>query len=154
MSRDEQDVTREEPMNATDMAVTSGMRDEGFWREMWHQVRLVWYLIRDPEVPLYLKLLPLVAVIYVLIPIDLIPDLIPGLGQLDDLTALIVGGKVFIELAPQHVIARYIDSLRQNAETLRREDEAEELPSDDLNNTVIIEGEFEPIENEEENQAG
>jgi uncharacterized membrane protein YkvA (DUF1232 family) len=134
MSKDEQDGTREEPMYATNAAVTSSVRDEGFWKDMWRQVRLVWYLIR-------------------VIPIDLVPDLIPGLGQLDDLTALIVGGKVFIELAPQHVIARYIDSVRQGSETLRREDEAEELPSDDLNNTVIIEGEFEPIEDEEENQA-
>ena len=70
-------------------------------------MRLVWQLIRSPEVPLYLKILPALAFIYILIPTDFIPDFIPGLGQLDDLTALIVGAKVFIELAPQDVVARH-----------------------------------------------
>ncbi|MCZ7668954.1 MAG: DUF1232 domain-containing protein [Chloroflexi bacterium] len=61
-----------------------------------------WYsrLIRDPEVPIYLKVVPFVGLLYVIMPIDLITDFAPVIGQLDDITALIVGAKVFIELAP------------------------------------------------------
>ena len=62
---------------------------------------MAWYLVRSPEVPLYLKLLPALAVVYVLLPTDFIPDVFPVLGQLDDVTALLVGAKVFIELALQ-----------------------------------------------------
>ena len=43
--------------SAKDDALTASVKDEGFWKEMWHQIRLVWQLIRSPEVPLYLKIL-------------------------------------------------------------------------------------------------
>lgn len=41
-------------------------------------------ILRDPAVPRRAKLAPAFAVFYVAVPIDLIPDFIPGLGQLDD----------------------------------------------------------------------
>ena len=108
--------------------------------------------MRDPNVPIYLKLLPLAAVIYVLIPTDFIPDVFPVVGQLDDLTALIVGGKVFIELAPQKVVAQYIQSMRRQNEELPQEDEqsADELSESGNQNGVIIEGEYEEVEGDQE----
>lgn len=45
-------------------------------------------VMRDPTVPRRAKIAPALALVYVAIPIDLIPDFIPGLGHLDD--ALIV----------------------------------------------------------------
>ena len=86
--------------------------DPGFFREAWQQVRLVYYLLRDPEVPFYLKLLPFTAVLYLLWPVDILTDFVPVLGQLDDLTALLVSSKVFIEMAPQHVVVRHMDQIR------------------------------------------
>lgn len=87
-------------------------KDPGFWREVWQQVRLVSRLLRDPEVPFYFKIVPFLGFVYVLMPIDIIPDMFLVMGQLDDLTALIVGAKVFIELAPQHVVARHMQEIR------------------------------------------
>ncbi len=43
-------------------------KDPGFWRELWQQIRLVFRLVADPEVPFYLKILPFVTVIYLIIP--------------------------------------------------------------------------------------
>lgn len=86
--------------------------DPGFFREVWQQARLVYYLLRDPEVPFYWKLVPFAAVLYLLWPVDFLPDLAPVLGQLDDLTALLVSSKVFIEMAPPHVVARYMEQIR------------------------------------------
>ena len=86
--------------------------DPGFFREVWQQARLVYYLLRDPEVPFYLKLLPFTAVLYLLWPVDILTDFVPVLGQLDDLTAMLVSSKVFIELAPQHVVIRHMDQIR------------------------------------------
>ncbi len=85
---------------------------QGFFQELWQQARLVYRLFRDPEVPIYLKLLPVAATAYLLFPFDFLPDVIPGLGQLDDITILVVGAKMFIELAPQHVVERYIQEMR------------------------------------------
>jgi uncharacterized membrane protein YkvA (DUF1232 family) len=55
--------------------------DPAFWRELWNQARLVYHLMRDPDVPFYLKLLPLAAVAYVIFPADLAPDLVPVHGS-------------------------------------------------------------------------
>jgi len=84
----------------------------GFWREVWQQTRLVFRLLRDPEVPFYLKFVPFVGLLYVIMPIDLISDFVPVMGQLDDITALIVGAKVFIEISPPQVVARHMQEIR------------------------------------------
>jgi uncharacterized membrane protein YkvA (DUF1232 family) len=97
----------------TEKTTNMKVKEMGFWNELWQQVRLVYYLLRDPDVPIYLKLLPFLAFGYLLFPIDLVTDLIPVVGQLDDLTVLLIGAKVFIELAPQHVVARHLEMLRQ-----------------------------------------
>lgn len=80
----------------------------GFFGELWQQARLALALMLDRQVPIYLKVLPLAAVAYLLFPLDFLPDLVPGLGQLDDLTVLILGAKVFIDMAPQDVVQRYL----------------------------------------------
>ncbi len=141
--------------SAKDDALTASVKDEGFWKEMWHQIRLVWQLIRSPEVPLYLKILPALAFIYVLIPTDFIPDVFPVIGQLDDLTALLVGAKIFIELAPQDVVARHLQSLRPRQEFAPPgpTSNGSERPSEENSQTIVIEGDFEAIEEENENQA-
>lgn len=84
----------------------------GFLGEVWEKIRLVYKLMLDPEVPLYLKLLPFAGIVYLLLPFDFLPDVIPGLGQLDDLTILIVGAKVFIDMAPHQIVERHIRNMR------------------------------------------
>lgn len=89
----------------------------GFFGELWRQAKLVFQLILDPKVPFYLKFVPFAAIAYLLFPFDFLPDVIPGLGQLDDITILLIGAKIFIELAPQDVVAQYLDRLRSPGET-------------------------------------
>lgn len=91
---------------------TNVKKEIGFWREIIHQIRLVYHLLRDPEVPIYLKLVPFVGLVYLLFPLDLIPDVLIGLGQLDDLTVILIGSKIFMELAPPHVVAKHRQAIR------------------------------------------
>lgn len=91
---------------------TSQKLSSSFLGELMQQIKLVYYLIRDRDVPIYLKVLPFLGVLYVLFPIDIITDVIPVLGQIDDLMILTIGAKVFIELAPAHVVAKYMDQMR------------------------------------------
>lgn len=126
-------------------ALTRRGKDPGFWREIWQQARLVYYLIRDPEVPFYLKLLPFAALVYLISPIDFISDLAPVLGQLDDLTALIVTSKVFVELSPPAVVARHLHAIRVR-DGFAAPDVGETAVSDtDIADAIIIEGEHEPV---------
>jgi uncharacterized membrane protein YkvA (DUF1232 family) len=65
--------------------------------------RVVWGLLRDPRTPLPLKALLGAGLAYVVVPIDLIPDAIPILGQADDLTVLLLVLDLFIANAPRQV---------------------------------------------------
>ena len=62
-------------------------------------------VLRDSRTPWYAKTLLGLAVGYLLLPFDLIPDFIPVLGQLDDI--LIVPGLVWLALkfTPSEIIA-------------------------------------------------
>lgn len=58
----------------------------GDWaRAIKRDLVVLWLARRDPAVHWLSKALALVALVYALSPIDLIPDIIPVLGQLDDL---------------------------------------------------------------------
>jgi uncharacterized membrane protein YkvA (DUF1232 family) len=65
--------------------------------------RIVWGLLRDPRTPLPLKALLGAGLAYVVVPIDLVPDAIPILGQADDLTVLLLVLDLFIANAPRQV---------------------------------------------------
>ncbi len=65
--------------------------------------RMVWGLARDPRTPLPLKALLGAGLAYVLVPLDVIPDVIPILGQADDLTVLLLVLDLFIANAPSEV---------------------------------------------------
>ena len=76
----------------------------GLLMSVLNRLRLVIKLMGDQRVPGLVKMLPVAAVLYLLSPIDLIPDVAIGLGQLDDLGILILGVNSFIQMAPQHVV--------------------------------------------------
>lgn len=70
-------------------------------------LRLVWRLLKEPRVSLFPKLIPVAALVYVLSPIDLLPDFILGLGQLDDFGILLLGIALFLELCPKEIVAEH-----------------------------------------------
>ena len=122
-----------------DMVLAPHDDKQGFLGGLWQQLRLVQKLFLDPEVPIYLKALPIAAVVYLLFPFDFIPDVIPGLGQLDDITILVLGAKMFIEMAPQQVVARHLRIMRSQGDNTPTIDEQplEEFYSTDPD---VIEG--------------
>ena len=63
------------------------------------QALVVWFLARQPETPLYIKLLAFAVAAYAFSPIDLIPDFIPVLGILDDLIIVPLGVYLVIRLS-------------------------------------------------------
>lgn len=52
-------------------------------------------------------LVPALALGYFLLPIDLLPDVVPFLGQIDDIAVLLLLLRLFVTLAPQDVVAEY-----------------------------------------------
>ena len=66
------------------------------------RVRLfaLWKLFKHPDTPRLPKLVAVLVLAYALSPIDLIPDFIPVLGQLDDLVILPLGLMLVVRLSP------------------------------------------------------
>jgi len=109
-----------------------------WFEEALRQVRLTWRLLFDDRVPGWLKLIPPITLAYVLSPIDLVPDVMPGLGQLDDLAVLLIGIKAFIELAPRDVVREHLIALGAQIQKWRVVDDE----GDDSLETVV--GELDP----------
>jgi uncharacterized membrane protein YkvA (DUF1232 family) len=79
----------------------------GFFKSLVNRGRLAFRLIKDPRVPVYLKVIPAAALLYVISPLDFIPDVAIGLGQLDDIGILLAGIEGFIALCPQYVVEEH-----------------------------------------------
>ncbi len=75
------------------------------------QVLLTFRLLFDPRVPFWAKLIGIAPVIYVISPIDFIPDVILGLGQLDDLGIILAGMRLFESVAPDYVVQEHREAL-------------------------------------------
>ena len=63
--------------------------------------------LKDPRTPWYAKAVAGVVVFYALSPIDLIPDFIPIIGQLDDLIVVPLGLKLASKLVPKPLMEDY-----------------------------------------------
>ena len=60
--------------------------------------------LSDPRVPRRVKVIPLILVLYLLMPFDLIPDFIPVLGYLDDVALIAVALALMVKLMPLEVV--------------------------------------------------
>lgn len=90
----------------------------------WTRLRLGWRLLRDPRVPSWPKLLaPIVTLLYVVSPVDVIPDFIPVLGQLDDLSIVAIALTIIAMLAqwsPPEIVEQHMANLGSATATRRR----------------------------------
>jgi uncharacterized membrane protein YkvA (DUF1232 family) len=76
------------------------------------QARLAWRLWNDRRVPGWVKLIPVAGLVYLLSPIDLIPDLmLPGLGEVDDVVLLLLSLKMFVDFSPPGVVREHLEEL-------------------------------------------
>jgi uncharacterized membrane protein YkvA (DUF1232 family) len=78
------------------------------------------------------RFIPPATLAYIIFPVDFVPDVILGLGQLDDIALLFLGFKLFIDLCPPDIVREHLRALGANFE----EGQTGE----------IVEGEFEIVE--------
>ncbi len=102
-------------------------RNLGALMDRWDDLQVVWKLMQDDRVDGALKLIPILTALYVILPIDLIPDMFFGVGQMDDVGLVLVALAAFLKLAPSDRVAQARRALGQNVEEVdvqvRRGDE-------------------------------
>ena len=79
------------------------------------QGRLAWRLLREPVVPRLLKMVPVLAALYVVSPIDVVPDVLPLLGQLDDLGVLLLALQGFVNWCPANAVGFHRAAIAQGS---------------------------------------
>ena len=75
------------------------------WALVKGDARLLWRALRHPQAPLWLKLGALGIVLYIVSPIDLIPDVIPFLGVLDDIVLVPLAMRFLLKRLPAFIRA-------------------------------------------------
>jgi uncharacterized membrane protein YkvA (DUF1232 family) len=87
---------------------------EGSWiRDIIQQAKLAYYLMLDPRVNPLTKLIPIAALAYLVMPVDISPDFVPVLGQIDDVGILMLGLRFFFEFSPPEVVHEHLKRLAQ-----------------------------------------
>ena len=74
-------------------------------RRLRHQATVLYLVARDPRTPWAARLVAGAVAAYALSPIDLVPDVIPVLGLLDDLVVVPLGVALALRLVPARVLA-------------------------------------------------
>jgi uncharacterized membrane protein YkvA (DUF1232 family) len=82
------------------------VRAGGLWMVL-RQARLAWRLLRDERVPAPVKLIVPAALLYLVSPLDVVPDLVPLLGQVDDVSLVMLALLAFLKLCPREVVAEH-----------------------------------------------
>jgi uncharacterized membrane protein YkvA (DUF1232 family) len=87
-------------------------RLERWARRLKIEIYALYLAYRDPRVPWYARVFAALVVGYAFSPIDLIPDVIPVLGYLDDLLVVPLGIALAIRMIPSPVLAECREEAR------------------------------------------
>ncbi|HEX7437391.1 MAG TPA: YkvA family protein [Caldimonas sp.] len=80
----------------------------------------LWKLFRHPETPRAARWVAIAVIAYAVSPIDLIPDFIPVLGQLDDMIIVPLGIALAVRLCPKPLWESLLREAEASAEKLPR----------------------------------
>jgi uncharacterized membrane protein YkvA (DUF1232 family) len=83
-------------------------------------VPLAWRLLRDGRVPFSSKLIVPGGLLYTIFPLDLMPDFIPGLGQLDDITVIVLTLTMFVRAAPKAIVQEHLERMSGRSRPVER----------------------------------
>ena len=75
------------------------------WNVVRGDARLLWFAVRHPAAPAWLKVGAALVVAYLISPIDLLPDAIPFVGLLDDIVLVPLAIRWLLGRVPAHIRA-------------------------------------------------
>jgi hypothetical protein len=104
----------------------------GFFQGLTDRIKLIYRLMADRRVNPLLKLLPVGALVY-----WIIPDIAPG--PIDDAFLLWLGTYLFVELCPPEIVQEHMEKIRlESSRTSSEAGQSDSLPKDE----EIVDAEF------------
>lgn len=79
--------------------------------KMMREGQLAWRLFRDPRVPTLAKFIPAMALLYIALPFDIIPDWLPIVGGLDDIAIVAGAITLFIRVCNPDIVDEHMDQI-------------------------------------------
>lgn len=73
------------------------------WRVVRGDARRLWFALRHPEAPAWLKIGTALIVVYLISPVDFIPDFIPFFGIVDDIVIVPFAIRWLLGRLPAHI---------------------------------------------------
>jgi len=78
-------------------------------RGLYDRVVVTFKLMFDGRVSFWAKLVPLLSLVYLLVPIDLLPEIALGpVGAVDDVTIIAIAFGMFMQIAPPDVVREHL----------------------------------------------
>ena len=73
--------------------------------DIWDKVQSLWRFVLDPNVPWVKKAAPIGALMYLISPLDAVPDVIPVAGLVDDVAVILSVVKMLADALKQQAVA-------------------------------------------------
>jgi len=125
-------------MAGTPVSDVNPAAPRGVWKRLCDsllsQVRLVVLLTKHPKLPWPARMVGIAALGYVFSPIQLIPNFIPIVGQMDDVLVLYLAIKLLRKLAPPSVLEDCVLASQTRANTATVPPPNVGLPAGSLDN--------------------
>jgi uncharacterized membrane protein YkvA (DUF1232 family) len=98
----------------------------------------------DRRVPLWTKFIIPAGIVYLILPFDVLPDMVPVLGRIDDLLAIVLSVGLFLALAPGKVVSEHIRGTRAGDDN--------DSDDDDTPKSSVVDGSFRYLEDDDERE--
>jgi uncharacterized membrane protein YkvA (DUF1232 family) len=115
--------------------------------EIIKNIKLIWRLLNDGRISLGVKMIIPATLLYLLFPVDIIPDIAPGLGQIDDIAVILLGLKIFVEMCPNEIVRQHLDELASVPSPWRIVEE-DETPQ--VEPSLYVEAPYQVVDKEKE----
>jgi uncharacterized membrane protein YkvA (DUF1232 family) len=86
----------------------------GLIQDFVRHIKLIWLLISDRRINIFLKILPVASLVYLVSPLDMLSGMaFPVIGALDDAAIIWIGTSLFINLCPEDIVNEHTLSLEK-----------------------------------------
>ena len=104
--------------------------------------RLALRLARDPRVPMTAKMVLGGTLLYLVSPIDVVPDWLPIAGQADDIMVVLAGLNMFIKACPRWLVDEHSGKLDRDDPLRERRHDEPVGARDRRGDPSVLEGEY------------